>query len=101
MSIKDKLAEQVGMPAMTDAAIAADLLLAAKTSVRTYAVAITEAATPKVREVLQRQLNQEIEFHAMIAQYMIDNGLYKSYDVNELLKDDIKKAEMVINLPNP
>lgn len=36
---------------------AGDLLGMAKTLVRNYAIAITETATPKLREVLQKQIN--------------------------------------------
>ena len=48
---------------LDDLAIATDLLLSAKNGVRTYAVALTETATPEVRKVLKKQLDKAIELH--------------------------------------
>lgn len=45
---------------------AGDLLGLAKTSVRNYAIAITETATPRLREVLTRQINSAIQLHAQV-----------------------------------
>ena len=51
-----------------DELIATDLLVTAKSVVRAYAVAVTETASPEVRKVLVKQLNQAIEDHAEIAE---------------------------------
>ena len=48
------------------------LLAFAKTSVRNYGIAITESATPKVRETLQKQLNAAIALHGEAYYYMLD-----------------------------
>lgn len=83
---------------LDDLAIATDLLLSAKSGVRTYAVALTETATPEVRKVLKKQLNETIELHEKIAQYMIDNEMYHAYDVEEQVNLDLKKADKALDL---
>ncbi|MRX71930.1 spore coat protein [Bacillus lacus] len=81
---------------LDDQAIATDLLIAAKAGVRNYAVAITETATPEVRKILKKQLDQAIDAHEKIAQYMIDNEMYHAYDVKKQIKEDIKKADKAL-----
>ncbi|MFV5315521.1 spore coat protein [Priestia megaterium] len=83
---------------LDDLAIATDLLLSAKNGVRTYAVALTETATPEVRKVLKKQLDEAIELHEKIAQYMIDNEMYHAYDVEEQVNHDLKKADKALEL---
>ncbi|MEC2074913.1 spore coat protein [Metabacillus fastidiosus] len=83
---------------MDDMAIATDLLLSAKAGVRNYAVAITETATPEVREVLKKQLDKAIDSHEKIAQYMIDNEMYHAYDIKEQISHDLKKADKALEL---
>lgn len=82
-----------------DELIATDLLVTAKSVVRAYAVAVTETATPEVRKVLVKQLNQAIEDHAEIAEYMIIHDMYMAYDIEKQLKHDkekVEKAEQLI-----
>ncbi|WP_129703763.1 spore coat protein [Priestia megaterium] len=83
---------------LDDLAIATDLLLSAKNGVRTYAVALTETATPEVRKVLKKQLDEAIDLHEKIAQYMIDNEMYHAYDVEEQINHDLKKADTALDL---
>ncbi|MFC2948144.1 spore coat protein [Virgibacillus sediminis] len=75
-----------------------DLLGFAKTSVRYYAIAITETATPVLREILNKQLQQAIQTHAMVFNYMYEKGYYPSYDLEKLLRNDIRKAGNAINM---
>ncbi|MFC4556876.1 spore coat protein [Virgibacillus kekensis] len=75
-----------------DSFYAGDLLAFAKTSVRNYAVAITETATDALREVLRKQLNNAITCHERIYYYMYKHGLYPSYDLHHLLQNDINLA---------
>ncbi|WP_436837165.1 spore coat protein [Planococcus shenhongbingii] len=56
---------------LDDLAIATDFLVTAKAAVRNIAVAITETATPQVKKILRRELDNAIETHDKIAQYMI------------------------------
>ncbi|MFQ6386486.1 spore coat protein [Priestia aryabhattai] len=83
---------------LDDLAIATDLLLSAKNGVRTYAVALTETATPEVRKVLKKQLDEAIELHEKISKYMIDNEMYHAYDVEEQVNHDLKKADKALEL---
>ncbi|MEC1645915.1 spore coat protein [Bacillus halotolerans] len=75
-----------------------DLLGFAKTSVRNYAIAITETATPQLRTVLVKQLNAAIKLHAQVYQYMYQHGYYPSYNLSELLKNDVRNANKAISM---
>lgn len=81
-----------------DQIIATELLVTAKSAVRTYAVALTETATPEVRDVLKRQLNQAIDQHARIADYMLEKNMYYAHDVDKQLELDKKKVKTVKKL---
>ena len=83
---------------LDDLAIATDLLLSAKNGVRTYAVALTETATPEVRKVLKKQLDEAIDLHEKIAQYMIENEMYHAYDIEEQVNHDLKEADKALDL---
>jgi spore coat protein F len=77
---------------------AGELLGTAKTAVRNYAIAITETATPELREVLIKQLQGAIRWHESIFNYMYKKGLYPAYDLTKLLSNDVKNARTAINL---
>ncbi|KKB33772.1 spore coat protein [Bacillus thermotolerans] len=81
---------------MDDQAIATDLLLSAKAGVRNLAVAITETATPEVKKVLRKELDNAIDLHDKLAQYMIDNEMYHAYDLKEQVKSDLEKADKAL-----
>ncbi|WP_010271939.1 spore coat protein [Paenibacillus senegalensis] len=74
------------------------LLIFTKTAVRNYAIAITETATPSLRELLQKQLNQAIQLHADIYYFMYSRGLYPSYNLNQLLQNDQQIAKQALQL---
>ncbi|CAM4270917.1 spore coat protein [Lacicoccus alkaliphilus] len=76
-----------------DQIIATELLVTAKATVRTYAVALTETASPEVRDVLKRQLRQAIDQHGRIADYMMENDMYYAHDIDKQLKLDKKKVK--------
>ncbi|MCM3739337.1 spore coat protein [Oceanobacillus luteolus] len=75
-----------------------DLLAFAKTAVRNYSIAITETATPILRETLNKQLQRAIETHEMVYAYMYERGLYPSYDLHKLLRNDINIATKALNM---
>jgi similar to spore coat protein len=81
-----------------DELIATEMLVSAKAAVRTYAVALTEAASPEVRDVLKRQLTQAVNQHARVADYMMENGMYHAHSVKDQLKNDKKKVKTVKKL---
>ena len=81
-----------------DSFLAGDLLAFAKTAVRSYGVAITETATPALRKVFKKQLNQAINCHERIYSYMYNKGLYPSYDLNKLLQNDMMLAKKALSM---
>ncbi|MDY0944041.1 spore coat protein [Priestia megaterium] len=83
---------------LDDLAIATDLLLSAKNGVRTYTIALTEMATPEVRKVLKKQLDEIVELREKIAQYMIDNEMYHAHDIEEQVNHDLKKVDKALDL---
>jgi similar to spore coat protein len=91
----------VGLGDITDQVIASDLLISAKSGIKNYAFAITETATPEVREALLQQLNAAIDQHGKISDYMITNGYYHPHNVREQLTVDHQTSETALNIPKP
>ncbi|WP_055105735.1 spore coat protein [Paenibacillus ihumii] len=89
-----------GMGAMTDQVVASDLLIAAKSGIKNYAAALSEAATPEVRNVLCDQLSKAVNLHEQIFNYMRDNGYYNAYDPDQQIQMDVQNADKALNLPN-
>ncbi|WNF35117.1 spore coat protein [Bacillaceae bacterium IKA-2] len=87
-----------GMTPMTDQVIATDMVLAAKSAIKNYSLAITETASKDVRETLIEHLEAEIKFHQKISIYMINQGYYFPYDTDKQLQVDIKTVESALNL---
>jgi similar to spore coat protein len=88
-----------GMDTMTDRVIASDLLISAKTGIKSYAVALTETATPEVRTVLRRHFDQAVNVHEQISSFMMNQGWYHAYNIDEQIKLDMKNANTALNLP--
>ena len=80
-----------------DSFLAGDLLAFSKAAVRNYAVAITETATPALREVLLKQLNQSVRCHERIYNYMYQKSLYPSYNLNQILQNDVNLARRALS----
>ncbi|MDG0871218.1 spore coat protein [Paenibacillus thiaminolyticus] len=87
-----------GMNGMSDQVIATDMLITAKAGVRNLAVALTEAATPEVRNVLKQHLDTAIQTHENLTAYMMNKGYYHPYNVQEQLQVDMKSADTSLNL---
>nr|WP_309099911.1 spore coat protein [Fredinandcohnia onubensis] len=75
-----------------------DLLAFAKTAVRNYAIAITETATPQLRNVFSKHLQKAIQCHANVYNYMLKNGYYPSYDLEKLLRNDVTLANKALSM---
>lgn len=90
--------KQLDVTVIDDLAIASDLLITAKAGVRNLAVAITETATPSVKKLLRRELDNAIDLHDKIAQYMIKNEMYNAYDLDEQMQHDLEKADIALKL---
>ncbi|GGF93732.1 spore coat protein [Paenibacillus abyssi] len=88
-----------GMNTLTDQVIAMDFLIAAKSGVRNYAMAVTEAGTPEVKEILSKQLEEAIDMHERIAGYMMDRGWYHPWNVNEQIQLDLNNIQTALNAP--
>ncbi|MCX8130958.1 MAG: spore coat protein [Clostridia bacterium] len=87
-----------GMGNMTEQVIATDFLLASKTAIKSYAMALSETASPQVRDVLRRQLDVAIGTHERITNYMMDKGYYHAYNPQEQIRVDMKAADNVLNM---
>ena len=87
-----------GMNVLTDKVIATDFLTAAKTGIRNYALALSETASPNVRTVLKKQLDQAITTHEQITNLMINRGWYRAYGINEQIRLDMQNADTALNL---
>lgn len=61
-------------------------------------MAISETATPEVKEVLRRHLDAAINTHERIANYMIKKGYYHVNNPYEQLMVDMKAADTVIKI---
>ncbi|RYL90309.1 spore coat protein [Sporolactobacillus sp. THM19-2] len=83
--------------ALDPAFYAGNLLGFAKTSVRSYAIAITETATPALRQVLTRQILAAIDLHATVFNYMLERSYYPSYDLTQLLQNDVNLANKALS----
>lgn len=82
-----------------DPVYAGSLLGYTKSVVRNTAAAITETATPAVREMLSRHLQHGIRMHQQIFNYMLQRSLYPAYDVEQIVQNDIRNANMALSMP--
>ncbi|UOR11087.1 spore coat protein [Halobacillus amylolyticus] len=87
-----------GMAPLTDQVIATDILLAVKSEIKSYSLAITETATKEVRDTLTQQLEEVIAFHEQISAYMIENGFYHPHDTSKQLQVDMKTADTALSM---
>ncbi|MBC2581335.1 spore coat protein [Clostridium sp. DJ247] len=88
----------VGTTTLTDQNIASDFLNAAKAGIRNCAWAISEAATPEVRDALHKQLDDAIATHEKITRYMLDKKYYLAYNPEEQIRADIEASNKALDL---
>lgn len=89
----------MGLNTMTDQVIAMDMLIAAKSGIKMYALAATESATPEVKAVLSRHLEESIDTHERITNYMMSRGLYHPYNMNEQIQLDLQNTQTALSIP--
>ena len=89
-----------GLNTLTDEVIAMDFLTNAKSGVRNYAMAVTECATPEIKAVLTKQLEEAIDTHEKIATYLMQRGLYHPYNINEQIQLDLQNIQTAMNIPS-
>ena len=87
-----------GMGDMTEQVIATDFLIGSKSAIKNYALALTEAATPEVRDVLKRQMDVAINAHSKITDYMMSKGYYHAYNPQIQAQVDMNASSKVMNL---
>ncbi len=94
-SIIEKL---TGTDKLSDQVIATDFLVSSKSGIQEYAVAITETTSPQLRATLINQLNDMINTHEVISDYMMSKGYYHAYNLEEQYKVDMKVTDTALNL---
>ncbi|MFZ3580165.1 spore coat protein [Virgibacillus sp. DJP39] len=97
--MNEMIQNMTGMGGMTEQVIATDLLVSAKSGIKNYALALTETATPEIREALKAQLNTAIDVHEQITNYMMSKGYYHPADMIEQNAVDMKTTESALSLP--
>lgn len=88
-----------GMDALSDQVVAMDLLIAAKSGVRNYAMAVTEAGTPEIKEMLTRHLEEAIEIHERVSAYMVEKEWYHAWNTNEQIHLNLTNMKTALDLP--
>lgn len=85
-----------GMESLSDQVIAIDFLIAAKSAVRNYSIALTEVTSPELRDTLRDQLKDAIATHERISDYMTKKGYYDAYDLHVQYKVDMDMTESTL-----
>ncbi|MDQ1911759.1 spore coat protein [Paenibacillus sp. GD4] len=91
----------LGVNKLTDQVIAMDYLISVKNATINYAMAITESATPEVREALHRQLHETIAAHESIISYLMSRGVYHPYSAQEQINVDLQNIKTALSIPSP
>lgn len=89
----------MGLDKLTDEMVAMDFLISAKTGVRNYAMAVTECATPEIKLILTKHLEEAIDTHERIIGYMMERGFYKPHEMNEQIKRDLTNIQTALDIP--
>ncbi len=87
-----------GMPKLVDGTMSLGFLLNVKSGVRNCAIALTEAATPEVRTILQNQLNTVLDMHEELSNLMIAKGWLHPIDLNKQFQMDIESSQTAVQI---
>lgn len=87
-----------GMPKLVDTTMAMGFLLNTKNSVRSYAIALTEAASPEVRTVLSNELHTAIRMHEAISAMMINKGWFHPVNLDKQFQMDMEAAQTTVQI---
>jgi similar to spore coat protein len=90
-----------GMGAMTEQVVATDFLIATKSGIKNLAMALTETSTKEVRETLKQYLNDAIDTHEQISNYMISKGYYHPDNLSKQLEMDLTATQTALNIQQP
>lgn len=88
-----------GMDALSDQVVAMDLLISAKSGIRNYAMAVTEAGTPEIKEMLTQHLEEAIELHDQVSVYMMEKEWYHAWNTNEQIDLNLTNMKTALGLP--
>ena len=88
-----------GMSALTDQVVAMDLLNSAKSGIRNYAMAVTESGTPEIKAILTQHLEESLNMHEIISNYMVAKGWYYAWDREKQTELSLQNIETAVNLP--
>ncbi|TYP76387.1 spore coat protein [Paenibacillus methanolicus] len=88
-----------GMSTLTDQVVATNFLINAKSGVRNYAMAVTEAGTPEVKAVLTKHLEEAIDTHERIMAYMIERGWYHPWNTADQIRLDLMNIDTALKAP--
>jgi spore coat protein F len=69
-----------------------------KSATRNYAAVITETATPSLREMFQRHLQNAIKMHTKVFNFMLERDYYPVYDLDRLLASDLRNAKAALSM---
>lgn len=97
--VKNLLEHLTGMHTLTDQVIAMDYLVTAKSAVRNYAMAVTDAGTPEVKAVMTRHLEEAVDMHERIAQYLMAKEIYHPWNVNKQIRTDLNTIQTALKAP--
>lgn len=82
---------------MDDQTIANDLLMGSKTAASGYLMAALEAATPELRSMYIRAVNEILDEHSMLMELAINRNWYKPYELPEQqLADTYKQSQTMV-----
>lgn len=81
-----------GMPKLVDATISMAFLLNAKSGVRNCAIALTEAASPEVRDLFRNELNKAIRMHEEISTLMLEKGWLHPMNLEKQFQMDLESS---------
>ncbi len=82
--------------AISEKAIALDLLNGAKQAVQLYAQALNETQNQQLRTVLERQLQDALTFQQSVAQFAIQQNYYTPQaQPQQLVQQDLREAMQV------
>jgi spore coat protein F len=77
---------------------AGNLLVFFKSATRNYAAAITETATPSLREIFQKHLLKAIKMHFKVFNFMLERNYYPAYNLDRLLAGDLRNANTALSM---
>lgn len=87
-----------GMSNLLDNTIALEFLIAAKGAVQNNAIALTEATSMEIRNLIRRELDYALNMHEETFQLMIKKGWFFPYDIAKQIELDIKSAQTALEI---